>query len=70
MLKAYFIVLLSFYIAVLTVILMVGYLQGLEAVKNGLILWTTGGAFGIMAYQIVNRGKHAKTKHEAPRYYD
>ena len=70
MLRTYLIFLLLVYAFVLGYILMAGYLQGLETVKNGLMLWATGGAFGLMAYQLINRGNNAKTKHESFRYYD
>jgi hypothetical protein len=55
--KAFLGLLLLAYVFVLGFIVVVGYFEGVEAVREGLFFWAVGGAFGLIPYLIITRRK-------------
>ena len=65
LIKLYLIFLLFAYAFVLGYMLVVGYFEGVQIVRDGLFLLSVGAVFGLLGYRMANRGK-AKQRH----YFD
>ncbi len=59
--------LLVVYVSALAYMLLIGLLEGVAIVQNGLFLWSIGAVFGIMGYQVSKEIKRGKSK---GKHYD
>ncbi len=64
----FLLLLLAVYVAALAYMLLVGLLEGVTIVQNGLFLWSIGAVFGILGYRVSKEFKRGKSKGKP--YYD